>query len=93
VKIYRRRGRLILEFTAVLRIPILLEPIALTAAQGISLTKREQMTLDAILKGMQNKEIAAALNLSVRTVKFHVTGVLRKFGVQSRGELQHLFTK
>lgn len=86
-------GRLVLEFATKIRVPIELVAVARNAADGIPLTKREQMILDGILKGMANKEIANALNLSVRTVKFHVSSVLLKFGVKSRSELQHLFIK
>jgi DNA-binding NarL/FixJ family response regulator len=38
--------------------------------------------------GMQNKEIAAAMNITERTVKFHVSKLLEIFGVQARYELQ-----
>lgn len=34
-----------------------------------------------------NKEIAASLSITVRTVKFHITRILRKFGVDSRDQL------
>jgi hypothetical protein len=38
-------------------------------------------------KGLTNREIAAALFLSPRTVEHHVTSVLRKRGLNSRVEL------
>ena len=34
-----------------------------------------------------NKEIASKLNITVRTVKFHISSLLSKFGVESRAEL------
>jgi predicted ArsR family transcriptional regulator len=34
-----------------------------------------------------NKEIASRLNITVRTVKFHVSSLLSKFGVETRAEL------
>jgi DNA-binding NarL/FixJ family response regulator len=37
-----------------------------------------------VLKGMSNKEIAAALEISHQTVKNHVTSILRKFNVEDR---------
>ena len=40
-----------------------------------------------VIRGMKNKEIGAALNLSERTVKFHVSAMLVKFGVDSRFKL------
>lgn len=51
-----------------------------------SLTQREFEILQLIAAGLTNKAIAAALEISPHTVKFHVTGVLSKLGVQSRTE-------
>ena len=39
------------------------------------------------MKSLANKEIAATLNLSERTVKFHVSSLLAKFRVRGRMEL------
>jgi DNA-binding CsgD family transcriptional regulator len=36
---------------------------------------------------MKNKEIALRLNISERTVKFHVSNLLAKFGVRRRADL------
>ncbi len=36
--------------------------------------------------GLANKEIAAKLNLSDHTVKFHVASILGKLGASSRAE-------
>jgi hypothetical protein len=43
--------------------------------------------LDAVLCNRANKEIASKLNITVRTVKFHISSLLSKFGVESRAEL------
>lgn len=48
------------------------------------LTAREQEVLRALANGLSNKEIATALNLSVRTVKAHVSSILQKLGVADR---------
>jgi DNA-binding CsgD family transcriptional regulator len=53
----------------------------------IKLTRREEETLGGIMRSQSNKEIAATLNLSERTVKFHVSSLLSKFGVRGRMEL------
>ena len=37
-----------------------------------------------ICRGLQNKHIAYELDISVTTVKVHVTEILRKLGVRSR---------
>jgi DNA-binding CsgD family transcriptional regulator len=54
---------------------------------SVKLTRREEEVLDGILRSLANKEIAAALNLSERTVKFHVSSLLAKFRVRGRMEL------
>jgi DNA-binding NarL/FixJ family response regulator len=63
----------------------------LEAGQGVKttvkLTRREKEVLDGILRSLANKEIASELNLSERTVKFHVSSLLAKFKVHSRMEL------
>lgn len=54
---------------------------------SVKLTRREEEVLDGILRSLANKEIACELNLSERTVKFHVSSLLSKFKVRSRMEL------
>jgi DNA-binding NarL/FixJ family response regulator len=51
------------------------------------LSRRERETLDALLQNLSNKEIANKLNISERTVKFHVSSLLSKFGVRRRTDL------
>ncbi|MBI2956539.1 MAG: response regulator transcription factor [Acidobacteria bacterium] len=58
---------------------------SMAAAAGLS--AREQQVLDALLENLSNKEIAGKLHLSERTVKFHVSNLLSKFGVQRRADL------
>jgi DNA-binding CsgD family transcriptional regulator len=53
----------------------------------VRLTRREQEVLGAVIRSLANKEIAALLNLSERTVKFHVSSLLAKFKVRGRMEL------
>lgn len=53
----------------------------------VSLTRREEEVLSGLMKSLANKEIAANLNLSERTVKFHVSSLLAKFEVRGRMEL------
>ena len=49
-----------------------------------SLTPRETDTLRLVAKGLTNKEIADALNVSEVTVKTHVSSVLSKLNLSSR---------
>jgi len=51
------------------------------------LSRREQEVLDALLENLANKEIASKLYISERTVKFHVSNLLNKFGVRRRSDL------
>jgi DNA-binding NarL/FixJ family response regulator len=57
-----------------------------TTAQGVSLTERERDVIQRLARGMSNKEIAAALGVSERTVKFHVASLFTKLGASNRTE-------
>lgn len=55
------------------------------ASQGRSeRTPQERRVLERVLQGETNKEIAKALNCSVKTIEFHVSNLLKKAGVDSR---------
>jgi len=56
-------------------------------AQLETLSGREQEVVEQLLEGKSNKEIAAALHISVRTVEFHLKNVYDKLQVGSRTEL------
>jgi len=53
----------------------------------VKLTRREEEVLSGVMRSLANKEIAASLNLSERTVKFHVSSLLAKYKVRGRMEL------
>jgi DNA-binding CsgD family transcriptional regulator len=53
----------------------------------VRLTRREEEVLSGLMNSLANKEIASNLNLSERTVKFHVSSLLAKFRVRGRMEL------
>ena len=50
----------------------------------IILTPKQKEVLDHLAEGLQNKEIAKVMNLSVSTVKLHVSGILLRMNVRSR---------
>lgn len=52
-----------------------------------ALSQAERRVVDAVAEGMTNREAAAALFLSVKTVDFHLQQIYRKLGVRSRTEL------
>ena len=51
------------------------------------LSPRQTEILRAVVRNSSNKEIAAKFNITVRTVKFHVSTLLNKFDVNNRVEL------
>lgn len=50
------------------------------------LTLREIETLDLLRRGLSNKDIGQALDISENTAKFHVKAILAKLGVADRAE-------
>lgn len=56
-------------------------------AQLPRLSNREWDVLKLLLQGKSNKQIAASLGISVRTVEFHLTNIYAKYRVSSRIEL------
>ncbi len=50
------------------------------------LTAREQEVLTLIAQGLPNKEIAARLVITERTVKFHASAIMSKLGATNRTE-------
>lgn len=51
------------------------------------LTTREREVVQAIAEGHSNKEIAARMNVSIRTVEAHRASAMEKAGVESAGAL------
>ena len=53
-------------------------------AGRLSFTPREKEVLEMLVAGRSNKEIGAPLGITERTVKAHVSKLMRKVGVQNR---------
>lgn len=71
-------------------IVILEEPAAIAETDGDLpievLTPRERDVLELLAEGMSNKAIAAQLQISDQTVKFHVASISGKLGASNRTE-------
>lgn len=57
------------------------------AAKLAALTPREREVLEHAARGLHAKEIAAALDISPRTVEVHKTRIMEKLGVRNVAEL------
>jgi len=57
-----------------------------SASSPTSLTKTEIKVMDLLGRGKSNKEIAAELTCSVKTIKNHLNSIFQKLGVSNRTE-------
>lgn len=55
-------------------------------AGAVDLSERETVVLEAVARGLSNREIGRELWISEQTVKFHLRNLYRKLGVSSRTE-------
>ena len=53
----------------------------------VPLSETQTRILDGVHRGLMNKQIAFETELSEATVKYHLTGLYRRFGVQTRAQL------
>ena len=61
-------------------------PRAATRQNPANLTKREVEVLTLVTQGLRNAEIGKRLFLSEKTVDHHVSAILRKLAVRTRGQ-------
>ncbi|CAM4053113.1 DNA-binding response regulator [Bordetella tumbae] len=61
--------------------------LSTTSSPALLLTQRERDVLRHIADGHANKQIAQALNLSVRTVETHRLNIKRKLNIEGQAEL------
>ena len=74
------RGEVVVSGTAVERLYSHLNG----SADVVAFTDREREVLRLLERGSTDREIAAALTISVKTVEKHVGSILRKLGAQNR---------
>ncbi len=51
-----------------------------------ALSEREKEVAELLLQGKSNKQIAQALNVTTRTIEYHLSSIYKKLGVASRAE-------
>ena len=69
------------------RCHVLLAEPAKSSLSSLGVTQRETEVLDLVTAGLPNKDIAARLHVSHRTVEKHIESLLRKTGARSRTQL------
>ena len=62
-------------------------PVGVEAVTDRALTEPERRVAELAASGMTNREMAAELYISPKTVEAHLTQVYRKLGIRSRAEL------
>ncbi|HEX2998491.1 MAG TPA: response regulator transcription factor [Anaerolineales bacterium] len=65
---------------------VLVQSTAQPQIPGEQLTERERDVLKGMVDGLNNSEIAERLVVSLGTVKFHISNIFHKLGVDSRVE-------
>lgn len=68
----------------------ILHAATVVSLRRTGLTASERRVADLAAGGLSNREIAARLYVTVKTVEFHLSKVYRKLGATTRGELANL---
>ena len=55
--------------------------------EGYNLTDREKDVIEYICEGLTNSEISGILDVSINTVKVHVSSIIQKLGVEDRTQV------
>ncbi len=55
--------------------------------EGYNLTDREKDVIEYICEGLTNSEISSILDVSINTVKVHVSSIIQKLGVEDRTQV------
>jgi len=90
VRVVSQGGSLLQPVVASKLLQRMASPAAPPPAASGAITAREAQVLRLMAHGRANKEIAAELVISERTVKFHVSSILAKLGAGNRTEAVRL---
>ena len=63
------------------------------SSELIHLTKREKEISELVARGFTNNEISSALSISIKTVEFHLSSVIRKTETSNRTEAMGVLIK
>jgi DNA-binding NarL/FixJ family response regulator len=83
LELLAQRGRIQLEPPAD---PAAAEPESPSVAASLGLTRREAEVLALVAAGRTNRQIGQELFITTKTAGVHVSRILAKLGVTSRGE-------
>jgi DNA-binding NarL/FixJ family response regulator len=72
-------ARILAQAQAQQQAPVLVQPRP-------ALTMREEQILTLVSRGLTNKEVARDLQISEKTVKHYMTGIMQKLGARNRTE-------
>lgn len=75
------------EGEIVVRIPISAKVVMVPVLPELTVTELAVLEAMGPNHSRADKEIARALGMGIRTTKWHVSNILRKFGVSVKGEL------
>ena len=64
-----------------------------SSSELIHLTKREKEISEFVARGFTNNEISSALDISIKTVEFHLSSVIRKTETSNRTEAMGVLIK
>lgn len=85
------RQEIIVHVPLVLLVEEIRPRITYGALDGAEMTRRQHQVFSGLQRGLSNKEIGQEINISERTVKFHVSAILEKLDLHSRTQIAQRF--
>ena len=69
------------------------ESKTIETSEVLHLTKREKEVSEFVARGFTNNEVSSALEISIKTVEFHLSSVIRKTETSNRTEAMSYLIK